>query len=164
VNTHTHFDHIGGLRACVAEGATIITQELNKPYLEKVLRYPHTISPDRFSTNPKKPVFKMVKDHMTITDGTHTLELYHQLNFTHHEGMLLVYLPKQKILYEADAYNPGPQPPTQTPETVLSITQNLADNIDRFHLDVQRIIPVHSAADNRQIVMAELNLMIGKKN
>jgi glyoxylase-like metal-dependent hydrolase (beta-lactamase superfamily II) len=164
VNTHTHFDHIGGLRACVAEGATIITQELNKPYLEKVLRYPHTISPDRFSTNAKKPVFKMVKDHMTITDGTHTLELYHQLNFTHHEGMLLVYLPKQKILYEADAYNPGPQPPTQTPETVLSITQNLADNIDRLHLDVQRIIPVHSAADNRQIVMAELNLMIGKKN
>jgi glyoxylase-like metal-dependent hydrolase (beta-lactamase superfamily II) len=164
VNTHTHFDHIGGLRACVAEGATIITQEINKPYLEKILRNPHTIAPDRLALNPRKPVFRTVKDHMTITDGTHAMELYHQLNFTHHEGMLLVYMPKEKVLYEADAYNAPPQPLTQTPATARPLTQNLADNIARLNLDVQRIIPVHYPADNRKITMTELNIAIGKKN
>ena len=35
VNSHNHFDHSGGLRAAVAEGATIITQAENKPYFER---------------------------------------------------------------------------------------------------------------------------------
>ena len=36
VNTHNHFDHSGGLRTFVAEGATIITYEGNKAYYEKI--------------------------------------------------------------------------------------------------------------------------------
>ena len=164
VNTHAHFDHSGGLRAFVAEGATIVTQEVNKPYFEKIFKNPHTIAPDRLAQNPKKPVFKTVKDHMTITDGTHTIELYHQLNFGHHEGMLLVYLPKEKMLLEADGFNPPPQPLTQTPATISPYNQNLADNIARLNLDVQRIIPVHYPADNRKVTMTELNIAIGKKS
>ena len=35
VNTHTHSDHSGGLRAAAAEGAIIITHESNKPLYEK---------------------------------------------------------------------------------------------------------------------------------
>jgi len=31
VNTHHHFDHAGGLGLFVAEGAIIITHEVNKP-------------------------------------------------------------------------------------------------------------------------------------
>ena len=31
VNSHSHFDHSGGLRTAVAEGATIITQANNVP-------------------------------------------------------------------------------------------------------------------------------------
>src|SRR5205814_9955567 len=37
VNTHCHIDHSSGLRAAVAEGATILTHQLNKAYLEKTL-------------------------------------------------------------------------------------------------------------------------------
>ena len=40
VNTHHHFDHSGGLRACAAEGAIIVTQADNKPYYEKVWALP----------------------------------------------------------------------------------------------------------------------------
>src|SRR5262249_15423362 len=46
VNTHAHFDAAGGLRTYAAEGATIITQDINKAYLERVLALPRTISPD----------------------------------------------------------------------------------------------------------------------
>src|SRR6185295_2307759 len=106
VNTHSHFDHAGGLRAFVAEGATVITQEINKPYYQKIWANPHTLSPDKLSKNPKKPVFKTVKEKMVLTDGTHTIELHHQTGFLHHDGMLLVYLPKEKVLLEADGFNP----------------------------------------------------------
>lgn len=52
VNTHHHFDHSGGLRAYVAEGAIVVTHQINKPYYEKIWANPHTIAPDRLSRNP----------------------------------------------------------------------------------------------------------------
>lgn len=163
VNTHSHFDHAGGVRDFIAEGATIITQEANKPYYEKIFKNPHTIAPDRLAQHPKKAVYKTVKDKMVLEGNGHTVELYHQLNFNHHVGMLLVYLPKEKILLEADGYNPAPRPPTQTPATISPYNQNLVENIERLKLDVQRIIPVHYPGDNRKITMAELMMMVGKK-
>ena len=47
VNTHHHIDHSSGLRTFVAEGATVITHEVNKPYFEKLFALPHTLGPDR---------------------------------------------------------------------------------------------------------------------
>jgi len=162
VNTHSHFDHAGGLRAFVAEGATVITQEINKPYYEKIWANPHTLSPDRLARNPKKPSFKTVGEKMVLSDGTHTIELHHMTNFLHHDGMLLAYLPREKVLLEADAFNPPAQPLTQTPATISPYNQSLAANIERLKLDVQRIVPVHLPADNRKVTMTELMKAIGK--
>jgi hypothetical protein len=40
--------------------------------------------------------------------------------------------------------------------------QSLDANIERLHLDVHRIIPIHLPADNRQVTLAELHKAIGK--
>ncbi|MES1196864.1 MAG: MBL fold metallo-hydrolase, partial [Steroidobacter sp.] len=61
VNTHAHFDHTGGVRAYIAEGATIITHESNINYLQKALSSPHTLSPDRLARNPRKATFTGVR-------------------------------------------------------------------------------------------------------
>jgi len=37
VNTHHHFDHAGGLGAFAADGATIITHDVNEAFLEQSL-------------------------------------------------------------------------------------------------------------------------------
>ena len=44
--THHHFDHMGGFRTFAAAGATIITSELNRGYLEQALASTHTLAPD----------------------------------------------------------------------------------------------------------------------
>jgi glyoxylase-like metal-dependent hydrolase (beta-lactamase superfamily II) len=161
INTHCHIDHSSGLRAVVAEGATILTQQLNKAYLEKTLSLPHTLNPDKAQQNGKKPIVEAVGEKKVLTDGTHTIELYHLQNFGHHDGMLIVYLPKEKVLLEADGYNP--QAATATPPTPPSpYTVSLYDNIQRLKLDVQRVVPVHYPADNRQVTMAELSRWAGK--
>lgn len=162
MNTHAHFDRAGGLRYFVAEGATVIRQQLNKPYYEKVWANPHTLAPDRLSQNPKKATFRTVAESLKLTDGTHVIDLYHMQNFLHNDGMLLVYLPNEKILYEADAFIPPAQPITQTPSVISPYNQSLAANIERLKLDVKRIIPVHYPADNRVTTMAELMKSIGK--
>jgi glyoxylase-like metal-dependent hydrolase (beta-lactamase superfamily II) len=162
VNTHHHFDHSGGLRDFVAEGATVVTHQINKPYYEKVWANPHTLSPDRLAQHPKKPSFKTVAEKMVLTDGNHVIELYHLQNFGHNDGMLIAYLPKEKVLLEADGFNPPAQPATQRPATISPYTASLAANVERLKLDVQRIVPVHYPADNRKVSMAELQTAVGK--
>jgi glyoxylase-like metal-dependent hydrolase (beta-lactamase superfamily II) len=161
INTHSHFDHAGGLRAFVAEGSTILTHQSNKAYLERVLAMPHTLNPDKAQTSGRKPIVEGMGERKVLADGTHVLELYRLQNFGHHDGMIVAYLPKEKVLLEADAYNP--QPVTATPPNPPSpYTLSLVDNLQRLKLDVQRIIPVHYPADNRVVSVAELMKWIGK--
>jgi len=161
VNTHSHFDHAGGLRTFVAEGATILTYRTNKAYLEKVLARPHTISPDKAQGSGRKPVVEAVGEKQILTDGTHTVELYHLENFGHHDGMLIAYFPKEKVLLEADAYNPQPTG-TSPPSPASPFNVSLLDNIQRLRLDVTRIVPVHYPADSRVVTLAELNKWVGR--
>jgi len=162
VNTHTHIDHSSGLRAFVAEGATIITHQSNKTYLEKVLNASHTLAPDAMSNSKNKPKFETASDLKILTDGNRVVELHHMKDFGHHDGMLLVYLPKEKILLEADAYNPPAQPPTGASTVISPYNLSLLDNVARLKLDVQRIIPVHYAADNRIVTMVEVRRVSGR--
>jgi len=161
VNTHSHVDHSSGLRAAVSEGATILTYQLNKAYLEKTLSIPHTLTPDKAQQNGKKPVVEAVAEKKVLTDGSRVVELYHMQNFGHHDGMLLAYFPKEKVLLEADAYNP--QAVTATPPSPPSpYTVSLLDNVSRLKLDVQRIVPVHYPADNRNVTLAEVTKWVGR--
>ena len=161
INTHSHFDHSSGLRTFVAEGATIITHQVNKAYLEKVLSQPHTLNPDKEQEAKKKVMVEAMGEKKVLTDGTHTIELYHLQNFLHHDGMIVAYLPKEKVLLEADGYNP--QPATAAPPNPPSpYTLSLLENIERLKLDVQRIVPVHYPADNRVVTIAELRRWLGR--
>jgi glyoxylase-like metal-dependent hydrolase (beta-lactamase superfamily II) len=161
VNTHAHVDHSSGLRAVVAEGATILTHESNKAYLEKVLSQPHTLNPDRAQQAGRKPIVEGVGTRRVLTDGTRVVELHHMQNFLHQEGMLMAYFPKEKVLFEADAYNP-PAATATPPSPPSPYTVSLFENIQRLKLDVQRIVPVHYPADGRVVTMTELARWIGR--
>src|SRR5262245_29771758 len=46
VNSHHHFDHAGGLRVFVAEGVTVLTQEVNRAFLAQAFGAPAIVRPD----------------------------------------------------------------------------------------------------------------------
>ena len=151
VNTHPHFDHAGGLRAFVAEGATILTHNVSKSYLEKTLAQPRTAGPQ-----PKgKPKVEGVGDKKVLTDGNRVVELYRLQNFGHHDGTLVAYFPKEKVLFQADAYNP-PAASATPPSPPNPFNTALLDNIEKLQLDIDRIVPVHYPNDNRVVTVAEL--------
>src|SRR5438132_13984830 len=62
VNTHHHFDHSGGLRTYVDEGAIIVTHEVNKEFYEKAFSAQRTLNPDRLAQSRKKAVIETVGD------------------------------------------------------------------------------------------------------
>ena len=164
VNTHHHIDHASGLRAFVDEGATVVTHEVNKAYYERLFSAPHTLAPDRLERSKKKATIETIGAKKVMTGGGHTIELHHVRGSGHNEGLIVAYLPKERILFEADAFNPPPQPPTAAPPSVNPYTANLADVLDALKLDVQRIIPVHYPADNRVVPVDEFRRMAGRGN
>jgi glyoxylase-like metal-dependent hydrolase (beta-lactamase superfamily II) len=106
--THPHADHTGGLPALVAEGATIITQANNKEFLERALNTPRTLLDDVLAKNPKRAKVETVDEKRVYTDGTRTVEMYHIYPAPHSNGLMVAYIPKEKVLFQGDfSVNPG---------------------------------------------------------
>jgi len=162
INTHHHWDHLGGLRTFVHEGATIVTHDNNKAYYQEVLRpRPWVLQPDRYSLFPPEEwsegyVFETVREKYVLADDTRTVELYSVQGLQHAAGMLIAYFPKEKIVVNADLYTPpAAGAPMPTPNLSARIFYN---NLQRLKLDVAQHVPIHGnpgpAAQFTQIIAA----------
>jgi hypothetical protein len=101
---------------------------------------------------PRAPMLEFVKDKRVLTDGNQTLEIYLMKDQPHAEGLLMMYLPKAKLLIQADAYIPRPgAPPLPMPSPY---TTNLVDNISRLKLEVDRVVQIHGGSSPYADVLA----------
>jgi len=134
INSHHHFDHTGGLRAAMSEGLTIITHEGNVALLEEVAQRPRTITPDALSKNPKPAMIQGVNEDTVLSDNTMTVNIYPFSN-VHAETMLLMYFPRQRVLFQADLYNEG--------FAVHPYAADLVAEIKKRNLQVDRVMTGH---------------------
>lgn len=141
INTHHHFDHAGGLRAAIAEGLTVITHEKNRLFVDSLARRQHFIVADALAARPQAAHIESAGERQVLTHGTRTVEIHHISGSAHAETLLMVYLPTERLLIEADAYTPPPADVTPPPPTPFAA--NLLANIDRLGLRVERIVPLH---------------------
>lgn len=158
INSHHHFDHSGGLRAAVADGATLITSTPAKPFFEKTLANPNRINPDLLARSGRTATVEAVGGKRVLTDGERTVEIHEIQGSVHAQGFNLVYLPREKLIVQADAYTPGP-PNSPPPAQPNGNHVNLVANIERLQLSVDRILPLHG----RVVPVAELLTAIGRK-
>jgi glyoxylase-like metal-dependent hydrolase (beta-lactamase superfamily II) len=161
VNSHPHFDHGSGLAPFVAEGATIITHDNNEAFLEKALNNSRTLVGDTLAKAPKKAKLEGVGDKKVLKGGANVIELYHVRGLEHSDGMLVAYIPKQKILMSADFNFPAAN---AAPAPVNPSFVTLQQNIDRLKLDYDAFIPVHAPNPDRPLTKADVQgLLKGTK-
>jgi len=103
--SHHHFDHSGGLRVAVAEGLTVITYKDNIPFFQDLLARKHSIVPDELEKNPKPAKFEPVDDQMTLKDKSMEVQLYHLKDNPREGTNLFAYVPRDRILVQADLYD-----------------------------------------------------------
>lgn len=160
VLSHHHFDHTSGIAATVAEGARIVSHESNTGLFERALAAPRTLAPDAMSRSGKKPIFDpVVGDKRVFSDATRTLEIHVVKGLPHADGMLMMYLPKERIVAYADIYNApaaGQQPLS------FAATSAWVDNLDRLRLDFDRAVSVHAPNPDRPITRAEIYQSVGR--
>jgi len=161
--SHHHFDHTSGLPAVVAEGITIVTPEVNKAFLTTALSAPRTLAPDSMSKSGKKAVIEGFQgDKRVFQDATRTFEVHVIKGLPHADGLVVGYLPKEKILVYADMFNlPAAATPVPNPPVVGTIV--FTENIERLKLTPERIMSVHSLNPDRLTTVAEINASLGKK-
>ena len=137
INTHFHSDHSGGIRAAVAEGLTVITHELHRAYFEEVVARPHTLVRDHLAENPRPLSIETVSGDspLELTEGDRTIFVHRLKDDIHADGMLLVYLPQERILIEGDPFTPGAR--------VTPWAANLLEQVQALGLRIDRFAPVH---------------------
>jgi glyoxylase-like metal-dependent hydrolase (beta-lactamase superfamily II) len=155
INTHTHFDHAGGLRTYVAAGVPVVTHARNAAYYQRAWAVPRTLNPDRLAESRRKPKFRPFTGRLLLDDPLRPIELHEIVGSGHNDAFVMVYLPKEKLLVEADAWTPTP-PGTKPPAVVNPLWLNLRDNIRRLGLDVQRFAPLHGAPQSQADFSAAL--------
>jgi glyoxylase-like metal-dependent hydrolase (beta-lactamase superfamily II) len=158
VISHHHFDHTSGIAATVAEGARIVSHESNVALLQRGLAAPRTLAPDAMSKSGKKPIFDpVVGDMRVFEDATRRVELHVMKGLPHADGMLMLYLPKEKIMAYADTYNAPPA--GQVAPRIVAVDVMMA-NVRRVGMDFTRVVSVHAPNPDRPITRAEIDASI----
>lgn len=137
MNTHFHNDHSGGLRAYVAVGATVVTGKINEPFLQNMFTAPHSRVPDSLQREKKAAVIETVEtDKKIVTDGERTIEVY-PVTTAHSAGMLVTYLPQEKLLFVSDLFSPG------APRQIAAFSRELLEAVQQYNLQVGGIVGGH---------------------
>lgn len=142
INTHHHFDHSGGLRTYVDEGVTIVTHETNKAFYQQALAAPRTLNPDRLARSQKRAVLETFADKKVFSDSARTLELHLIKANPHNDGIVMAFLPKERLVIEADVFTP-PAAGAAPAAAVNPNAVNLVENVERLKFDFASILPLH---------------------
>ena len=142
MNTHAHADHTGGLPALVAEGATIVTHASNQEFFERALNTPRTLLDDTLARNPRPAWVDPVENMKVYTDGSRTVEMYHIWPTPHSNGLLVAYIPRERVLFQGDFSLPPPgQEGNDHVKALVPALEKLGV------VDFERYINVHTSAE-----------------
>jgi glyoxylase-like metal-dependent hydrolase (beta-lactamase superfamily II) len=161
--SHHHLDHTQGLAEVVAEGITIVTPAVNRAYLMNAMSAPRTLAPDSLAKSGKKPQIEgFTGDKRVFQDGTRTFEIHVIKGLPHADGLVVGWLPKEKLLVYADMFNLPTEASGPVPNPPVVGTQVFAANMERLNLDAERIMSVHNLNPDRLTSRAELLKSLGR--
>jgi glyoxylase-like metal-dependent hydrolase (beta-lactamase superfamily II) len=138
--THHHGDHAGGLRAFVADAATVVTSPDNVGFVKSLLESKGL--QDTLTKSAKSLKLELIDGKKRVfSDSSQTLELYDIGPNPHAREMLVAYLPKQGILFQGDLFfSPFDG---QALGFAQEATQHFAAKIRELGFNVTKLVGVH---------------------
>jgi hypothetical protein len=76
-----------------------------------------------------------------MSDGSREVDIYHLTGNMHNPGLLMLYLPRERTLIEADSWSP-PAAAGDYPGAVPNLVQ-FYDAVQRLNLDIEQVVPMH---------------------
>jgi len=149
IPTHHHLDHSGGIRALMAEGATMVVPFVAKDFYTRVAKSPHTRQSDTLEQSRRAVVIEAFGGAARVlTDGSRRVEL-HPMPTSHAEDIVVVYLPADKIVIEADHISPRDGQVRPAP-----LVKEFVAGLDKLGIDVATIVGIHGDSASMQATRA----------
>ena len=154
IPTHHHLDHAGGIRAMMATGAAILTPFSAKEFYAQVARSTHTRRPDSLAKNKSVVIIEAFGGGpRVLTDGARRVEVY-PLPTSHAEDLVVIYLPTEKIVIEADHISPRNGQVRPAPAV-----KDFVAALEKLNLDVATIVGIHGDSATLQAARAAAQAM-----
>jgi hypothetical protein len=100
--SHYHPHYVGGVRAMIAEGATVVTTPGNEALVHRMAALPFTIEPDRLARAPRLLKLEAFSNRFELADSTNRLVAFNYGDRSQHTDEFVVFwLPRAKLLFEA---------------------------------------------------------------
>ncbi len=137
IPTHFHIDHSGGIRGYMAEGAIVAAPQIAKEFYACMAHARHTLRPDTLEKNGRAVMIESHDGPRSLGDADRYIVIY-PLPTSHAEDLQVVYLPREKILIEADHASPRKNQIRPGPLAI-----ELLEGIEKLKLDVATIAGIH---------------------
>lgn len=144
VMTHHHWDHANGVRAYVAEGASVIVGKGAAAHYQRVFSAPHTVIADELQRKPRKATVIEVADKKILTDGKRSVGVY-SIESAHAASTLVGMVEDAKLGYVTDIWSPGRDPlPAKATAGMIEVVKGF----QRHGLNPERIAGGHGTTGN----------------
>jgi hypothetical protein len=130
VVTDVAWPHVSGVRFWVASGATIVSRDMSRSFLEKVVAHHWRDHPDKLETHPHRMRFVSLREPW-VHPG---IGLY-PIDGAGSEGALMAYLPNDRVLWASDY--------VQTLEAPALYTTEVYTATCRLGLTPTRVVAEH---------------------
>lgn len=141
IPSHHHFDHIGGVRAAISQGLTVVTPTATRAFFENLAGRPHRLVPDALEAAPKPAQLQTFDGELVLEDASMSLRVIPIEGSPHADPFLMVYFPKHRALFEVDAFTPAAIDAKVPPRAPFA--KALLDAITGRKLVVDRILAGH---------------------
>lgn len=134
---------------------------VNKAFFQNALTAPRTLAPDALARSGKKPVIEGFKgDRRVFQDGTRTVEIHMIQGLPHADGLVVAWLPKERLLAYADMFNwpPANQP---VPDPPVIGTRVFLENIERLGIDPVGMLSIHTMNPDRLVTVDDIRRSLG---
>lgn len=143
VNTHNHMDHTGGDRFFAALGATFIAHAKAADEIQKILSWPAGETGDTLSRLGITPPLKRISRRDSYGDPKEPVQVISLGRPAHTGGDLIVYLPKQKILFAGDIVSNRSVPWLLDPDMSVDGWLKSLDSLLTPAFQITTLVPGH---------------------
>ena len=132
INTHHHWDHASGLRTVLAANVPIVTHSRNVSFVRSIASARKTVRPDALSRSgkPSRSTITGVEDSLVVGTGENRVVAY-RLPTAHAEGVLAIYVPSARILFQSDVVNANPTPPVAGSAELVNFVKSRGITVER---------------------------------
>jgi glyoxylase-like metal-dependent hydrolase (beta-lactamase superfamily II) len=133
INTHHHWDHASGVRTVLAANVPVVTHARNVSFVRSIASSRKTVRPDALSraSRPARTTITAVDDSLVVGSGDSRVVAY-RLPTAHAEGVLAIYVPSARILFQSDVVSANPNPPAAGSAELVKFVKARGITVERM--------------------------------